>query len=273
MEAGPLAPSMATQLSEAPVAVERGEGPALVFLHGFPLDHRMWEPVVAPLASQHRVLVLDLPGYGLAEGTPAPDSLHGFAEAVHRTLLRRAHGPAVIVGHSFGGYLTLELLREHPEQFAGLVLTNTRSAADTPEAREKRLATVRRLHDPSERFDVDGMVRVLLAPATLETAKPLVAHVTEIVATASSRTIISTLRAIADRPDLTPVLPTIRVPTLVVWGEEDHLIPPGESRAMVPLIPAAIGVEIPRAGHLPSLENPTSFAGRVGEFLGQLPAR
>ena len=252
-------------------AVERGDGSPVVFLHGYPLSHAIWEPQLELSFPGRCVALLDLPGYGLAQDWPVPESLSGFADSVHRTLARRFSVPIVLVGHSFGGYIALQLVRDHPEQFEALVLTNTRSEPDTAEAREKRLATARRLGNSTQSLDVDQTTRALLAPGTWNAGGPVVEKVRGIVRSVPSRTIISTLHAIAGRPDLTPILSTIAVPTLVLWGEDDQLIPPAQSHAMVARVRGGSGLGIPGAGHLPSLETPESFARPLGSFVARLP--
>ncbi len=252
-------------------AAEAGTGRPVVFLHGYPLNRAIFEPQLAALSGGHRIVLFDLPGYGQAEGRPVPETLGGFAEQVHATLVRRFPGPVAIVGHSFGGYIALQLLRDHPEKFDAVVLTNTRSGPDTPEARAKRLATVARLADPSEGLDIEQTARSLLAPATWQAGGSLPILVRRIVRGARSAAIIATLKAIADRPDSTPVLAGIRVPTLVIWGEADQLIPPAESRSMLSQIPRSVGIGVPGAGHLPSLEAPRAFNHAIAEFLAGRP--
>jgi 3-oxoadipate enol-lactonase len=252
-------------------AVEAGSGKRLVFLHGYPLNHTMWTGVADALSDRRHVVLLDLPGYGLAREWEVPATLSGFADSVYETLTRKLPGPFVLVGHSFGGYVALEMYKHHPEQLEGLVLTDTRSEPDSPEAREKRLATVKRLADPSESLDVEETARVLVAPATWEKGGAVVDQIRTMVRDAPSSTIIATLHAIADRPDLTPVLSTIRVPTLVIWGEEDRLIPPSQTRAMVEHIPGSTGVGIPRAGHLPPMESRQAFTKAIIAFQDQRP--
>jgi 3-oxoadipate enol-lactonase len=252
-------------------SIEQGEGPPVVFLHGYPLNHSIWAPQLEALSGDHRVVLLDLPGYGLTQDSAVPNSLEAFASGLGATLAGPFAGPVVLVGHSFGGYIALELYRTHPEKFRALVLTDTRSEADDAPTRAKRLATVERLSDPSEGLDVEATVRGLLAPATWRAAGPLVASVRGIVSSARSPAIIGSLEAIARRADLTPVLRTIRVPTLVVWGEEDQLIPPAQSQAMIGQIPGAAGIGIAAAGHLPFLESPEEFARALHGFLKALP--
>jgi pimeloyl-ACP methyl ester carboxylesterase len=254
-------------------AVERGGGLPLVFLHGYPLNHTMWLPLLESLPTGIQAALLDLPGYGLAEDWPIPETLTGFSESVHRGIAERFRGPVVLVGHSFGGYLALQLYHDHPDQFRGLVLTNTRSGADSPQAREKRLATVRRLEDPSQTLDIEATARSLLAPRTWGAGGPAVEAARSMVQSARSPAIRGSLKAMAGRPDLTPVLATIRVPSLVIWGEEDQLIDPAETKAMAAQIPDASGQGIPGAGHLPSLESPGQFSRALHGLLLRVTSR
>jgi 3-oxoadipate enol-lactonase len=253
--------------------VERGRGQPVVFLHGYPLHHAMWGPQLASLSADHRVVLLDLPGFGLAQEEPVPDSLAGFARQVENSLAHLVPGRVVVVGHSFGGYVALQLYRDHPERFAGLVLTDTRSEGDPPEAREKRMTLVRRLETPGESLNVDEVARGLLSPRHWEMGGDLVEVVRGMVREARNPALRGSLTAMAGRPDLTPVLSTIAVPTLVVWGEEDHLIPPAQTQSMVARIRDSEGVGIPDAGHLPSLEAPDPFGDAVRGLLDRVPVR
>jgi len=250
-------------------ALERGEGAPVVFLHGYPLSHAMWQPQLEALSRDHHVVLLDLPGYGLAAEWPVPNTLAGFSRHLYGMLASRFAGPLALVGHSFGGYVALQLYHDAPELFSALILTNTRSEADTPEARAQRLATAGQLEDPTHHLDVEAITRSLVAPATWARRGPVVETVRSMVRETRSSTVIASLHAIADRPDLTPVLSTVHVPTLVLWGAEDQLIPPARSQSMVPRIPNGRGVSIPGAGHLPSLEAPESFDRTLNEFLAR----
>jgi 3-oxoadipate enol-lactonase len=233
----------------------------------------MWRPQLAGLSETHRVGLLDLPGYGTAAEAPVPDTLAGFGEAVRTAIVDHMGGRTTVVGHSFGGYVALQLFADHPELFERLVFVSTRSGADSPEAREKRMATARRLADPREHLDVDEVAKSLLAERSWAAGGPVVAVTRAIVASASNAAIIRTLTAIADRLDQAAVLPKIRVPTLVIWGENDRLIPPAQTRELVGAIPGAQGLEIGGAGHLSPLEGPAEFNAAVRGFLAQTARR
>jgi len=254
-------------------ALERGKGTPLVLLHGYPLTHAMWRPQLETLSDHYRVILLDLPGFGLAEEWAVPTSLAGFADSVHRTLVAEVAEPMVVIGHSFGGYVALQMYRDHPERFAGLVLADTRSEADPPEAQAKRRATIERLKDPMEHLDEDAAAQGLLAPQTWARRDPIVDAVRAMVGGVRNETVQGALQAIAERPGLTPVLATIQVPTLVLWGEADQLIPPAQSQAMVPHLPQGMGMGIPYSGHLPSLESPEAFNQAVRQLLAWVDRR
>ena len=247
--------------------LERGSGPAVLFVHGYPLHRAMWRPQLTGLSDAFRISLLDLPGYGTAVDAPVPDTLAGFGDAVRATVEADFGGHATIVGHSFGGYVALQLFQDHPELFDRLILVSTRSGPDSAEAREKRFAMTRRLADPNEHLDVDDVAKTLLSEATWAEHGPVLEVVRAIVASAPNRTLVPTLTAIANRSDLTPVLSKIRVPTLVLWGAGDRLIPPAQTQALATGISGARGVEIPRAGHLSPLEAPAAFDEAVRAFL------
>jgi pimeloyl-ACP methyl ester carboxylesterase len=257
-----------TESVSARRAVEAGTGPSVVFLPGYPLTHAMWEQQVSPLARTNHVVVLDLPGYGTAVDSPVPETLEGFAESVAAALdARPERSPVTLVGHSFGGYVALQLYDDRPDLFRGLVLTSTRALPDSPEAREKRYATVRRLSDPNEHLDVDATVRTLVAQDTWAQQGAVVRRIRQLVAGATNAAIVPTLRAIAGRPDLTPILREVAVPTLVTWGSGDVLIPPEHSRTLVDGIQGARGVELRDAGHMAPLETPDAYTTALEKFL------
>jgi pimeloyl-ACP methyl ester carboxylesterase len=253
--------------------LERGAGPTLLFLHGYPLHRAMWNPQLDSLSDHCRVLLADLPGFGTASDHAVPDTLAGFARAVETTVESRVGGPVTVVAHSFGGYIALQLYRDRPDLFERLVLVSTRSEADAPEARAKRLATAERLGNPSERLDVDAAAHPLLSEQSRTGRPRVVEAVRAMVAAAPNRAMVGALRAIANRPDLTPVLASIRVPTLVVWGAQDELMPPARTQALREGVVGSKGVEIAGAGHMSPLEDPPSFDRAVRDFLAATEER
>jgi 3-oxoadipate enol-lactonase len=259
--------------TEPPALEIRGSGEGVLFLHGYPLHRAMWNPQLSALSDTHRIALLDLPGYGTAADAAVPDTMVGFGEAVRTAIVEKLGGRTTVVAHSFGGYVALQLYADHPELFERLVLVSTRSGADSAEARDKRMATARRLKNPGEHLDVGEVTKSLLAESTWTAGGPVVTVTKAIVGAAPNPTVVRTLTAIADRPDQAAVLPAIDVPTLVIWGEKDGLIPPAQTRELVGAIPEAQGVEIAGAGHLSPLERSDAFNAALRGFLTRTAGR
>lgn len=249
----------------------KGEGEPLLLLHAFPLSHRMWEPQIAAFSGSHRCLAPDFPGFGASElpGEGA-SRMDDFATDAVALLDHLGISRAVVCGLSMGGYAALALWERHPERIRGLVLADTRSGADAPEGRERRLALAERVLTEGSGFLAGEMPAKLLGASTLEQRPELRRTIAEWSAGARPAGVAAASRGMAERPDRTGLLAGLSVPVLVVVGEEDTLTPPEESRSMAERIPGAELVVIPGAGHLSSLERPEAFNEALRRFLRRL---
>jgi pimeloyl-ACP methyl ester carboxylesterase len=229
--------------------------PAVLLLHAFPLDARMWD-------SQERAFEAE--GYpALAPNLPGREpetSLESWAERV----LGIVDGSFVAVGVSMGGYLAFELWRRAGERIPALVLADTRAGADTPEARAARDDQIRLVGEAG--FDPfwEALAPKLFASGT---DPGLVERARAIAAEQPITGLVASLEALRDRPDSRETVTTIDVPTLVIVGEEDALTPPSESEAMVAALPRGRLVRLTGAGHLTPLERPEEFNKAVLDFL------
>jgi pimeloyl-ACP methyl ester carboxylesterase len=221
----------------------------LVLLHAFPLDSRMWDGVREPIAKRLRLVTPDL-GDG-------PPSLDDAADAV---LAGLGDEPFVLGGCSMGGYLAMAILRKAPAQVAGLLLVDTKSAADTPEARDNRLAVAARAEaEGVTGWLADAMLPNLVNPA----ARPeVLATLRSLIDSQAGSVVARAQRAMAARPDSTELLASVTVPTLVVRGADDALMAPGAIQ-----VPGAQVVEMAGCGHLPPVEDPDGFAAVVLDWL------
>lgn len=249
---------------------EAGAGPALVLVHGFPFDRRMWARQLAGLSHLRRVVAVDLRGRGRsAAGLPSPRSgIDVHADDVARIIAAAGHDRADVAGQSMGGYVALALWRRHPEVVRSLVLISTRAEGDSPEARAGRDASVALVAERGTIALADGMLPKLLAPAA---GAEIRAKVAEMFEQTPAETAVADLLAMRDRPDSTPVLPTISVPTLVVHGAEDAIVSRESSEGMAARIPGAGLAVVPGAGHLSPMENPDAVNAALGAFLTSQP--
>jgi 3-oxoadipate enol-lactonase len=227
---------------------------AILLLHAFPLDAQMWRPQIEAFGSDTAILAPNHPGFG---GAAVPDvmTMELAARSAIAALDEAETDRAIVCGLSMGGYVALELWRRAPERVGGFVFANTRAGADSPEGAANRRALAERLRSEGKGFFADGPPGLLSPNASDD----LRARVRAIIAEQPADAIAAASLGMAERPDSTPDLPGIDVPTLVVTGSEDSLIPPGVTSEMADAIPDAELAVIEGVGHLSNLEAPEEF--------------
>ena len=239
---------------------DRGRGEAVVLLHAFPLDRRMWEALALDLAHAARVITLDFRGLGESEGTAtideAADDLAALLDHLH---VQRA----IVCGLSMGGYVALAFSARHPARLAGLVLADTRAGEDSPEGKKARDEAIKRVAREGTNAYIEELVPRLITGRNAN-ARGLALALAHFQSGVGVAGVLSSLR---DRPDRTAALSEIRVPTTVIVGAEDTLTPPSEARKMAQAIAGAELVELAGAGHLASLEAPEAFSEAVRGLL------
>lgn len=250
------------------LAVEiRGEGPAILFVHGYPFDRTIWRDQIDALEGYRRIAP-DLRGMGQSD---APDLGYGmsiYADDLAALLDTLGVDHVVLCGLSMGGYISFEFLRRWRQRVRALILVDTRAEADGVEARRARDAAAAIAREGGAEAIADAMLPKLLASATTERAPEVVDRVRRIIAATPVAGIAGALASMRDRHDSTGLLPTLAgLPTLVIVGEEDAVTPPDAARRMAAAIPGARLVVIPNAGHVPTVERPGETTGAILEFL------
>jgi 3-oxoadipate enol-lactonase len=253
-------------LEAQPSASARRRG-ALVLLHAFPLNARMWERQLSISAAGWRVIVPQLRGFdGSAADRPA-SSVDDYAGDVIDLLDSLHIDEAVIGGLSMGGYIAFAILRHAARYVHALVLADTKSQADSPEAIDGRKRLLQLVNDKGPSAVADEMVPKLLGETTRRDRPDVVERVRQLVLSNSTEAIAGAIRALMSRPDSTPLLPTIHVPTLIVVGAEDTLTPPANAEEMHRAVAGSELAQIPAAGHLSNLEQPELFDAALARFL------
>ncbi|MCB8983570.1 MAG: alpha/beta fold hydrolase [Ardenticatenaceae bacterium] len=243
----------------------------LLCIHGFPFSSAMWEPQVEDLSGVARVIAPDLRGHGRSEAASPPYTMSMLADDCVGLLdFLGIESPVVVCGLSMGGYVAFEIYRQYPERVAGLILASTRAKADTPEGKAGRDATIEKAKKQGVTAVAADMLPKLLAPQTYEEDDEVADFVQEMMEGTSLEGMVGALQAMRDRPDSTPLLAEIDVPTLIIHGADDQLIPVAEARAMKAAIKGAQLVVIPDAGHLPNLEQIDMFSDAVIDFVDAL---
>jgi 3-oxoadipate enol-lactonase len=248
----------------------RGAGPAVLLIHAFPLGLTMWEPQAAWLADAHQVVRFDARGFG---GSPPGDGLltmERFADDAVAILDHVGLPSATVCGLSMGGYAAFALVRRHPERLRALVLADTRSGADSPEAKATRVAQSERVRRDGAASIADAVLPKLLGATSHRDRPELVARVRQAIEANPPQGIADALAGLAARADSTPTLREIRVPTLVMVGEEDAITPRAEAEALHRGIAGSRLAVVPQAGHLSNMENPGEFNRHLRSFLADL---
>ena len=256
-----------TEVGGVDVAFRRaGSGPPLVLVHGAALDSRSWGPQLGGLGDELAVVAWDEPGVGGSSPVPEGFALADFADALAGLVEHLGLGPVHLAGLSWGGTVVLECYRRHPGLVASLVLMDTyagwKGSLPADEVRRRVDGVRESLEAPPEEFDP-----TLPGLFAGEPSAEVVALMAEMAADVRPETLALELGIMAEA-DLGSVLPTIAVPTLLVWGEADARSPVDlVARQFAKAIPGAELAVIEGAGHVSNLERPDRVNDVVREFV------
>lgn len=239
---------------------------ALLLVHAFPVDAGMWEQQVSVLSGETQVLAPNLPGFGGSSGVGDVMSMDAAADFLAEELDRAGVDKAAVCGLSMGGYVAFSLWRRHRDRVAALMLANTKAEPDDEAGREKRRAV-------AEKARTEGSGAIADAPPPLlsEGADPaLWDRVKGMIRAQSGEAIAAAALGMGGRPDSTPILGEIDVPTTVVVSSADSLIPAAVTEPIAKAIPGAELVSLEGAGHLSNLEDPDGFNRALRDLVARL---
>lgn len=231
-----------------------GKGTPLVLLHGYPLDHHLWDEVMPLLKDTFDLIIPDLRGFGESTTIDTPYTMDDFAADIAGLLDQLGIQKAAIAGHSMGGYVALAFARLYPERVSGLALVSSQVLADPPDRKEGRYKSAA---DVAEK-GISGVVDTMTSKFT--TNPQWQAFARKNMDAQQPAAYIGALKAMAERADATSLLSTMKYPVVVVHGDVDGLIPIERAREVKALLPEAHLVEISGAGHIPMCEAPNETA-------------
>jgi pimeloyl-ACP methyl ester carboxylesterase len=249
-----------------------GSGPAVLLIHGFPLNRQMWQPQLKPLADAGcRVIAPDLRGFGASDAPAGGYSMEVFADDIIALMDSLKIEKAVIGGMSMGGYILMNLLERYPNRVRAACFIATRSNADDEAGRERRKA----MAAEAERLGANPIIKIfaelLFAADTMHERPELIARVTSWMREADPNGLAGGLLAIRDRKDYTPLLPSFKQPSLVLAGAEDRAAPAEAADALINGLTGCRSRIIGKAGHMVNMEQPALFNETMTTFLKSLP--
>jgi pimeloyl-ACP methyl ester carboxylesterase len=259
-----------------------GEGPVVVLIHGITGRSDQWEPAIEHLAAGHTVLAPDLLGHGESAKPRGDYSLGAYASAVRDTMVALGHDRATVVGHSLGGGIAMQFAYQFPERIERLVLVNSGGLgrdvhpllrASTLPGSELVMPLL--MHDRvvGAGEAIGRMLGVLKLQAGTDLAE--VARGFKSLNDAEARAaFIATMRAVLDPGGqrvsaVDRLYLTEDLPSLLIWGTDDPIIPVEHGRAAHELMPGSRLELLDGVGHFPQLEDPYRFAKLLAEFIAE----
>lgn len=237
----------------------------IILLHGFPLNHTMWQAQLQALSSQYRCIAPDLRGFGHSFNDADENAIDLMADDVFALMNYIGLDTATICGFSMGGYVSFAMWRKQPQRFQRLMLLDTKASRDTASILAGRYKLIDSVSRNGARVAADALLPRLLH---LPTAKPELAQtVRRMVLATSPASIMQGTRAMIVRMDAAAILPSISVPTCIVAGEHDTLVPMSEAMLMQERIPNASLEVIRGVGHLTPMEAPVTVTQIMREFM------
>jgi 3-oxoadipate enol-lactonase len=247
-------------------------GKNLVLLHAFPLSSAMWEKTVSIIKQQSpktTIILADFPGFGDSPTTPDWTIAEAMGE-LHNELTAHEILNPIIAGLSMGGYAAFAYYRLYRNEVRALILSNTKPAADTEEAKKGREEYALDVEQRGAEAVYDRQLGKLISDISKQRNPELIPTLKNWIASFSPEAIATALRALALRDDSSDLVEDISCPTLLITGENDAIIPAEEMKTFSEKIPHSQFIDIPDVGHLSAVENPEAWAKVVSEFLNRL---
>lgn len=250
--------------------IEKGSGQPLLLVHGFPLDHSMWQEQIADLSASYHIIAPDLRGFGGSDVTRGVVTMEMLADDLAKLLdaLSVTQGVA-LCGLSMGGYIAWQFWQRHRSKLSHLILCDTRVIADAEEVARGRLQLAERVLAQGPTAVADSMLPRLFAKSTAQQRPELVDAIRQVMLANPPEGIAAALRGMAQRKDFSAIVSQIAVPALVLCGEHDEISRVEEMRGFAATMPNARFEVIPNAGHMAPLENPAAVNTLIRDFLGK----
>lgn len=244
--------------------------PIIIFVHGFPLNKSMWGKQINALKDNYRVIAYDIRGHGNSEVGKIDFSIDLFVNDLLSLMDALKIKKTVLCGLSMGGYIALNAIENYSDRFTALILSDTNCTADSPEAIEKRMNTIISIKENGSEKLANDLIPNLFAPESFRSNSEEIVAVKEMIVTTSTSSLYKSLHALAERKETCSKLEEIKVPVLILVGEEDKITPPEAAKAMHEKINDSSLQVIAHAGHLSNMENSDEFNKHLNNFLSGL---
>jgi len=239
----------------------------IIFVHGFPFDHFMWDTQVKDFSGEYYCIRYDIRGLGTSPAGDGQFTMEMFVDDLEIIFNELKPGKPILCGLSMGGYISLRAVERMQEKFSALILCDTKSAADDNDGKLKRASAIKQVNSGDLDAFVESFVLNCFGEKFGQEKNSELRKIVERSKTNNPLGVKGCLLAMAGRTDTTNALSKINVPTLVICGGEDKLSPPDVMKAMADKIPNSKFVLVDGAGHMTPIENSHIVNESIKGFL------
>jgi 3-oxoadipate enol-lactonase len=251
-----------------PVFLSGQEKPkSIIFVHGFPYDHFMWDKQVAELSKNYFCVTYDIRGLGESNVGDGQFTIEMFVDDLESVVDGLKLDKPVLCALSMGGYISLRAIERIQNKFSGLILCDTKSEADDNAGKLKRAMAVKQINSGDFENFIDVFVLNCFGEKFVKENNTEFRGVVERSKRNNPIGVKGCLLAMAGRTDTTESLSKINIPTLLICGGEDKLSPPRVMKSMAEKIRNGKFVLIEEAGHMTPIENPVKHNSAIKDFL------
>jgi 3-oxoadipate enol-lactonase len=243
---------------------------AIVFIHGFPFDHTLWDEVISGLEEQYYCISYDIRGFGASEVGNGQYTMEHYVDDLEHILSSLEVDHPIICGFSMGGYIALRAQEKYQKRFKALILAHTKTASDNDEAKLKRASAISGIDREGVAPFLDNFFSAAFSegyrakePQKLEAMKTKILRFSPVG-------IMGGLLAMVSRTDTTQILHTMDIPVLLITGEHDRVISPDVMKEMASRIKNSTFVSLEQSGHMSMIEKPEEFLTVLQRFLSQV---
>lgn len=240
---------------------------AIIFVHGFPYDHTMWDKQVDYLMDEYFCVSYDIRGLGSSPVGDGQYTMESYVDDLLEIIAELKLNKPMLCGFSMGGYMAFRAIERSQDTFGSFILCDTKAEADSDEGKLIRANKIKQINEEGIEAFVDSFVPTCFAKDTIENRSELFQNVLNKCKTNNPIGVKGALIAMISRTDTRGYLSKINIPTLIIVGENDALTPPALMKSLNESIPNSKFEIIYGSGHMTPLEKPEAVNEAIRNFL------